>query len=96
MGRLFRHDVCGGYRYFIGVTEEEPDWRIQAPVTAVVADDDTGLAHAKDEFRCWERVAAHVNFLELAGGGHYFVRGNPAGTGELIVRAWASAAELEG
>ncbi|MFJ4877290.1 amino acid adenylation domain-containing protein [Streptomyces sp. NPDC088745] len=96
MGRLFRHDVCGGYRYFIGVTEDEPDWRIQAPVTAVVAADDKGLAHAKDEFRCWERVAAQVNYLELDGGGHYFVRGNPAGTGELIVRAWASAAELEG
>ncbi|MFJ2738095.1 amino acid adenylation domain-containing protein [Streptomyces sp. NPDC087440] len=95
-GRLFRHDVCGGYRYFINVTEEQPDWRIQAPVTAVVADDDKGLAHARDEFRCWERVADDVSFLELAGGGHYFVRGNPAGTGELIVRAWASAAELEG
>ncbi|MFJ6698009.1 amino acid adenylation domain-containing protein [Streptomyces sp. NPDC091272] len=96
MGELFRHDVCGGYRYFIGVTEEEPDWRIEAPFTVVVADDDKGLAHAVEEYRCWERVATDVRFGELAGGGHYFVRGNPAGTGELIARAWASAAELEG
>ncbi|MET8136547.1 amino acid adenylation domain-containing protein [Streptomyces sp. NPDC005251] len=96
MGDLFRHDVCGGYRYFIGVTEEEPDWRIEAPFTVVVADDDKGLTHAVDEYRCWERVANDVNFRELAGGGHYFVRGNPAGTAELIARAWASAAELEG
>ncbi|MFJ3897485.1 amino acid adenylation domain-containing protein [Streptomyces sp. NPDC090083] len=96
MGDLFRHDVCGGYRYFIRVTEDEPDWRIEAPFTVVVADDDKGLAHAAGEYRCWERVANDVSFTELTGGGHYFVRGNPAGTGELIARAWASAAELEG
>ncbi|MER6429160.1 amino acid adenylation domain-containing protein [Streptomyces sp900105245] len=94
-GSLFRHDVCGGYRYFIGLTDDGPDWRIQAPVTLVVADDDKGLAHAADVFRCWERVADHVDFQRLSSGGHYFVRGNPAETGELIRRAWASAAELE-
>jgi amino acid adenylation domain-containing protein len=94
-GDLFRHDVCGGYRYFIGLSDDGPDWRIEAPVTVVVADDDKGLAHAADEFRCWERVADHVGFHRLSSGGHYFVRANPAGTGELIRRTWASAAEQE-
>ncbi|MFE0765304.1 amino acid adenylation domain-containing protein [Streptomyces smyrnaeus] len=96
MGRLFRHDVCGGYRYFIDLTEQDPSWRIEAPFTVVVAEDDKGLAHAAEEYRCWERVAARVGFHRLGSGGHYFVRGNPAETAELIERAWASAAELEG
>ncbi|CAL9648802.1 amino acid adenylation domain-containing protein [Streptomyces sp. enrichment culture] len=94
-GDLFRHDVCGGYRYFIGLTEQDPGWRIEAPFTVVAADDDKGLAHAADEYRCWERVATTVRFHRLASGGHYFVRGNPAATAELIERAWASAAGLE-
>ncbi|MFD9601188.1 amino acid adenylation domain-containing protein [Streptomyces sp. NPDC059970] len=94
-GDLFRHDVCGGYRYFIGLTDNGPDWRIETPVTVVVADDDKGLTHAAEEFRCWERVADHVDFHRLASGGHYFIRGNPAGTGELIRRVWAFAAEQE-
>jgi hypothetical protein len=37
-----------------------------------------------------------VRFQRLASGGHYFVRGNPAGTGELIERAWATTTEMEG
>ncbi|MET7286983.1 amino acid adenylation domain-containing protein [Streptomyces sp. NPDC005573] len=94
-GDLFRHDVCGGYRYFIGLSDDGPDWRIETPLTVVVADDDKGLTHAADEFRCWERVAAHVSFQRLDSGGHYFVRGNPAGTAELIRQAWVSAADLE-
>ncbi|MFD0271269.1 amino acid adenylation domain-containing protein [Streptomyces sp. NPDC127106] len=96
MGESFRHDVCGGYRYFIDLTEQRPDPRIEAPFTVVVADDDKSLAHAVDEYRCWELVAADVRFTTVEGGGHYFVRGNPAATGELIERAWISAAELEG
>ncbi|UNZ16009.1 non-ribosomal peptide synthetase [Streptomyces sp. 891-h] len=96
MGDLFRHDVCGGYRYFIRLTENDPGRRIEAPFTVVVAGDDTGLAHAAEEYRCWERVADRVDFHRLGSGGHYFVRGNPAQTAELIERAWASAAELEG
>ncbi|NSC20093.1 amino acid adenylation domain-containing protein [Streptomyces albus subsp. chlorinus] len=94
-GDLFRHDVCGGYRYFVALTEQDPGWRIEAPFTVVVADDDKGLTHAADAYRCWERVAGTVRFHRLASGGHYFVRGNPAATAELIERAWASAAELE-
>ncbi|MDF4252385.1 hypothetical protein [Streptomyces sp. WMMB303] len=61
----------------------------------VVAEDDKGLAHAAEEYRCWERVAREVDFHRLGSGGHYFVRGNPAGTAELIERAWVSAAERE-
>ncbi|MDX3854290.1 non-ribosomal peptide synthetase [Streptomyces sp. AK02-01A] len=95
MGDIFRHDVCNGYRYFIELSQERPDWKIEAPFTAVVAADDKGLVDAVDEYRAWDMVASDVRFHQLESGGHYFVRGNPATTGELIERAWTSADELE-
>ncbi|MFJ5517260.1 amino acid adenylation domain-containing protein [Streptomyces griseoluteus] len=96
LGDSFRHDVCGGYRYFIGRTEQPSGRRIEAPFTVVVADDDLGLTHAAEAHRSWELLAEDVRFRRLASGGHYFVRGNPAGTGELIERAWATTTEMEG
>ncbi|MGI5358637.1 amino acid adenylation domain-containing protein [Streptomyces sp. CA-252508] len=96
LGDSFRHDVCGGYRYFIGRTEQPSGRRIEAPFTVVVADDDEGLTHAAEAHRSWELLAEDVRFQRLASGGHYFVRGNPAGTGELIERAWATTTEMEG
>ncbi|HEV2888714.1 MAG TPA: hypothetical protein VGX49_17520, partial [Jatrophihabitans sp.] len=96
MGRIFRHDVGGGYRYFIDTVRDGPAWKLATPVTVVVADDDPGLARAGEEYTGWRLLASDVRFHRLPAGGHYFVRTNPGGTAELIRQAWMSAIELAG
>ncbi|MBV9822496.1 MAG: alpha/beta fold hydrolase, partial [Actinobacteria bacterium] len=87
MGRIFRHDVGGGYRYFIDAVSAGPAWKIATPVTVVVADDDRGLARAAEEYTGWGVLASDVRFCRLAEGGHYFVRTNPVATAEMVCRA---------
>ncbi|HEX8768704.1 MAG TPA: alpha/beta fold hydrolase, partial [Jatrophihabitans sp.] len=91
MGRIFRHDVGGGYRYLIDAVQDGPAWKLATPVTVVVADDDHGLARASEEYAGWRLLASDVRFCRLPEGGHYFVRTNPDATGELVRRAWASS-----
>ncbi|MEO7260045.1 MAG: amino acid adenylation domain-containing protein [Jatrophihabitantaceae bacterium] len=88
MGRIFRHDVGGGYRYLIDAVQDGPAWKLATPLTVVVADDDPGLARAGEEYSGWRLLASDVRFHRLAAGGHYFVRTNPGATAELIARAW--------
>jgi amino acid adenylation domain-containing protein len=88
MASVFRHDVLGGYRYFIEASQRA-DRRIEAPLTFVVAADDRGLAHYRDEYERWGLLAADVRLHVLGHGGHYFIRSNAAGTAELIERAWS-------
>ncbi|HEX8305388.1 MAG TPA: amino acid adenylation domain-containing protein [Jatrophihabitans sp.] len=89
MGRIFRHDVGGGYRYLIDAVQDGPAWKLATPVTVVVADDDPGLARAGEEYAGWRLLASDVRFCRMPAGGHYFVRTNPEGTADLILRAWA-------
>ncbi|HEX8095183.1 thioesterase II family protein, partial [Jatrophihabitans sp.] len=96
MGRIFRHDVGGGYRYFIDTVAEGPAWKLATPVTVVAADDDPGLARASEDYAGWKLLASDVRFCRVPVGGHYFVRTNPGATAGLIQDAWSSAAELEG
>ena len=91
MGRIFRHDVGGGYRYLIDTVQDGPAWKLATPVTVVVAEDDLGLAAAGEEYAAWRRLACDVRFHRLPSGGHYFVRTNPAATARLIEQAWAPA-----
>jgi surfactin synthase thioesterase subunit len=93
MGRIFRHDVGGGYRYLIDAVQDGPAWKLATPVTVVVADDDLGLARAGEEYAGWRLLASDVRFCRLPSGGHYFVRTNPAATAELVRRAWVSSGQ---
>jgi amino acid adenylation domain-containing protein len=93
--RIFRHDVGGGYRYLIDAVRGGPAWKLAAPLTVVVADDDRGLAQAGEEYSGWGVLASDVRFCRVPVGGHYFVRTNPDATSELILRAWASDTERE-
>ncbi|MFL6137350.1 MAG: alpha/beta fold hydrolase, partial [Frankiaceae bacterium] len=92
---VFRHDVLGGYRYFLDRTARA-DRRIAAPFTVVVAGDDPGLPHEPVHYRRWGELAADLRTHVIEGGGHYFVRTNPVGTAELICRTWEDAMEKEG
>ncbi len=87
MGRIFRHDVGGGYRYLIDAVSSGPAWQLATPVTVVAADDDRGLARAGEDYAGWELLASDVRFRRLPVGGHYFVRTNPAATADLVLDA---------
>ena len=69
-----------------------PAARLSAPVTVVVAADDPFTAGAVHAFRGWERLAARVDLLELAGGGHYFLRTRPADAAQAVLRGTGQAA----
>jgi surfactin synthase thioesterase subunit len=66
--------------------------RLSAPVTVVVAADDPFTVGAVHAFRGWERLAARVDLLELAGGGHYFLRTRPADAAQAVLRGTGQAA----
>jgi|GEM_PF-3029056 len=87
MGRIFRHDVGGGYRYLIGAVSDVAGWKLATPVTVVAADDDRGLARAGEDYAGWQALASDVRFCRVPEGGHYFVRTNPDATAELVLRA---------
>ena len=61
-------------------------------VTVVVAADDPFTVGAVHAFRGWERLAARVDLLELAGGGHYFLRTRPADAAQAVLRGTGQAA----
>jgi surfactin synthase thioesterase subunit len=91
-GQVFRHDVLGGYRYFMSLSETRP-WTIKAPFWFVVAGDDPGLTHYPAEYGRWSLLAEEVRLQVLDKGGHYFVRANPVGTAELVDRVWTGTLE---
>jgi amino acid adenylation domain-containing protein len=97
MTRLFRHDVCDGYRYFISDLQEREQaqaqtWKLAAPLTCVFAADDAGLVDFLAGYEGWGAIATDIRLHVLSRGGHYFVRANPSETADLVERAWASSA----
>jgi len=93
MARVFRHDVCNGYRYFINALQT-PRSKLAAPFTFVAAADDAAQAHYPNEYRRWLLVASDVRLHVLGSGGHYFMRTNPIQTAELIEREWSATTAL--
>ena len=95
MARIFRHDVGGGYDYFIFAVQRR-DWKLAAPLSFVVAADDRVLAQHREEYRRWSLLASEVTPHVLATGGHYFVRTSPAATAGLVVAAWEASLDGAG
>jgi surfactin synthase thioesterase subunit len=101
-GAAYRHDCVSAHRYLADALESQnpdaqhldtpPSAGLSAPVTVVVAADDPFTAGAVHAFRGWERLATRVDLLELAGGGHYFLRTRPADAARAVLRGIDPAA----
>jgi pimeloyl-ACP methyl ester carboxylesterase len=91
-GAAYRHDCVSAHRYLADALDTPPSAGLSAPVTVVVAADDPFTAGAVHAFRGWERLATRVDLLELAGGGHYFLRTRPADAARAVLRGIDPAA----
>ncbi|MFJ3824478.1 non-ribosomal peptide synthetase [Streptomyces nodosus] len=87
IGAAYRHDCADAHRYFAELLENPPAVRLPVPVTVVVAADDPHTAGFRDRFRDWELLAEQVELVELADGGHYFLRTRPAGAAQAVLGA---------
>jgi surfactin synthase thioesterase subunit len=90
MARTFRHDVGGGYAYFIDALQRRRQL-LSTPLTFVVAADDRGLANYPQEYHRWSLIAPSVQLRVIDGGGHYFVRTSPAATAALVAASWEAS-----
>ncbi|MGW1373926.1 amino acid adenylation domain-containing protein [Streptomyces sp. NPDC002446] len=80
---VIRHDMKQGLLFQIEVQEGRHE-RLTTPLIAVIGDADSATeGYERDHVR-WERYAAHVELLEVAGGGHYFVTHQPKELAALI------------
>ena len=86
IGAAFRHDSVSAQTYLADLLDSPPAAKLSAPVTVVVAADDPVTADHPDRHRDWQLLAEHVDLLELAGGGHYFLRTRPADAALAVLR----------
>lgn len=87
IGAAYRHDCVSAHRHLAELLDRPPADRLSAPVTVVLAADDTHTARAADRHREWLLLADHVDVCELADGGHYFPRTRPAEAARVVLRA---------
>ncbi|NMI01502.1 non-ribosomal peptide synthetase [Pseudonocardia acidicola] len=87
VGAAYRHDCVSAHRHFADVLDAPPAVRLSAPVTVVVAADDPNTAGFASRHRDWQLLAEHVDLLELADGGHYFLRTRSTEAATAVLRA---------
>ena len=87
LGAAYRHDFVSANRYLADALDHPPAAKLSVPVTVVVAADDPATATFPERQRDWRLLAEHVDVHELADGGHYFLRTNPAEAAQAVVRA---------
>jgi surfactin synthase thioesterase subunit len=87
VGAAYRHDYVSANRYFADVLDNPPSERLAAPVTVVVAADDAATPGFRVRHRDWKLLAQDVELHELADGGHYFVRTQPAEAAQAVLGA---------
>ena len=87
VGAAYRHDCASAHRYFAAALDSPPTVKLSAPVTVVVADDDSSTAGFARRYLDWELLAEHVEVYQLADGGHYFLRTRPAEVAQAVLRA---------
>jgi len=87
VGAAYRHDCISAHRYFAEVMDNPPQERLSAPVTVVVAADDSATAEFPARHRDWELLAEHVELYELIDGGHYFPRTRPVEAGQAVLQS---------
>ncbi|MFE3904928.1 amino acid adenylation domain-containing protein [Streptomyces sp. NPDC059153] len=87
VGAAYRHDCVSAHRYFADALDGPPAPKLSAPVTVVVAADDPSTAEYPHRYRDWQLLAEQVDLLELADGGHHFLRTRPTEAAQAVLRA---------
>ena len=83
----YRHDCLAAHSYFADALERPPLVKLSAPVTVIVAADDSITSPMPPRQRDWELLAEHVELHELPDGGHYFVRTRPTQAAQAVLYA---------
>ena len=83
----YRHDCLAAHSYFADALESPPLVKLSAPVTVIVAADDSVTSPMPPRQRDWELLAEHVELHELPDGGHYFVRTRPTQAAQAVLYA---------
>ena len=83
----YRHDCLSAHSYFADALESPPLVKLSAPVTVIVAADDSVTSPMPPRQRDWELLAEHVELHELPDGGHYFVRTRPTQAAQAVLYA---------
>lgn len=91
VGAAYRHDLVAAHRYFLDLLDTPSVARLTAPVTVVVAADDPSTADAGRRHGEWRHLADTVELLELADGGHYFLRTRPGQAATAVLDAVAAS-----
>ncbi|MEV7977865.1 amino acid adenylation domain-containing protein [Streptomyces sp. NPDC086519] len=81
----YRHDCAEAHRYFGAALEAPPPAKLSAPLSVVVAADDPHTAGHARHHRDWLLLADRVELLELADGGHHFLRTRPAEAAQAVL-----------
>jgi amino acid adenylation domain-containing protein len=84
LAAAYRHDCAEAHRYLAELAEQPPSERLNAPITVVVAADDPSTSGYPDAHLDWAVVGESVDLLELAAGGHYFLRTRPEESAEAV------------
>ena len=87
IGAAYRHDCMSAHRYLADALDNPPAVKLPAPVTVVLATDDSHTAGFSGRHRDWRLLADHVDLHELADGGHYFPRTRPAEAARAVRQA---------
>ena len=86
IGAAYRHDCVSAHHYFLDALENPPAEKLLAPITVVVAADDSNTAEFLSQHQSWQLLAAQVDLYQLADGGHYFLRTRPAEAVQAVLR----------
>jgi amino acid adenylation domain-containing protein len=83
----YRHDCVSAHRYLADALDNPPAVKLSAPVTVLLAADDSHTAGLPGRHRHWQLLADHVDLHELADGGHFFPRTRPAEAARAVRHA---------
>jgi surfactin synthase thioesterase subunit len=87
IGAAYRHDVQEATVFFLGVLANAPGHRLDAPLTLVLAADDSATAGYEADLPAWRRLAGTVRVRMLPDGGHYFARTRAARAADEVLAA---------
>ncbi|MET3982558.1 amino acid adenylation domain-containing protein [Streptomyces sp. PvR034] len=84
VGAAYRHDVREANAFFADAVEHPPAHPLAAPLTLVVAADDSATQGHESDLDAWRVLARAVEVRELPDGGHLFFRTRPAQTAAVV------------